>query len=63
MHLLISAPEAIRAKYGRLKGTERTDPLARLRPGGDSVHAAVLTALKSLARRVRELTAAHGTKP
>jgi len=34
VHLLISAPEAIRAKYGRLKGTERTDPLARLRPQG-----------------------------
>lgn len=58
-HLLISAPEAIRAKYGRLKGTERTDALARLRPGGDTVHTAVLTALKSLARRVKELTAEH----
>ncbi|MFI1567166.1 IS110 family transposase [Streptomyces sp. NPDC020490] len=58
-HILISAPEAVRAKYGRLKGTDRTDTLARLRPAGDAVHTAVLTALKSLARRVRELTAEH----
>ncbi|MCF2132457.1 IS110 family transposase [Strepomyces sp. STD 3.1] len=57
--LLITAPDTIRAKYGRLKGTDRTDALARLRPAGDAVHTAVLTALKSLARRVRELTAEH----
>ncbi|MFD5231415.1 IS110 family transposase [Streptomyces qaidamensis] len=58
-HILIGAPEAIRAKYGPLKGTARTDALARLRPSGDPVHTAVLTALKSLARRVKELTAEH----
>ncbi|MFQ6143092.1 IS110 family transposase [Streptomyces seoulensis] len=58
-HILITAPEAIRAKYGLLKGTARTDALARLRPGGDRIHIAVLTALKSLARRVKELTAEH----
>ncbi|WP_326718250.1 IS110 family transposase [Streptomyces sp. NBC_00243] len=58
-HILISAPEAIRAKYGPLKAKDRTDALARLRPAGDAVHTAVLTALKSLARRVRELTAEH----
>lgn len=58
-HLLFTAPEAIRAKYGQLKGTDRTDALARLRPTGDMVHTAVLTALKSLARRVKELTAEH----
>lgn len=58
-HILISAPEAIRAKYGPLKGTARTDALARLRPSGDPVHTAVLTALRSLARRVKELTAEH----
>ncbi|WP_411761065.1 transposase [Streptomyces tunisiensis] len=58
-HILISAPEAIRAKYGPLKGTARTDALARLRPSGDPVHTAVLTALKSLARRVKDLTAEH----
>lgn len=60
-HILITAPEAVRAKYGRLKGTDRTDALARLRPAGDAVHIAVLTALKSLARRVKELTAEHET--
>ncbi|MBJ6613038.1 MULTISPECIES: IS110 family transposase [unclassified Streptomyces] len=60
-HILITAPEAVRAKYGRLKGTDRTDVLARLRPAGDAVHIAVLTALKSLARRVKELTAEHET--
>lgn len=59
--LLITAPDTIRAKYGRLKGADRTDALARLRPAGDAVHTAVLTALKSLARRVRELTLEHET--
>lgn len=59
--ILVTAPETIRAKYGRLKGTDRTDALARLRPAGDAVHIAVLTALKSLARRVKELTAEHET--
>ena len=58
--LLITAPDTIRAKYGRLKGADRTDALARLRPA-DAVHTAVLTALKSLARRVRELTLEHET--
>ncbi|MFE7974187.1 IS110 family transposase [Streptomyces shenzhenensis] len=57
--ILITAPETVRAKYGRLKGTDRTDALARLRPAGDAVHTAVLTTLKSLARRVKELTAEH----
>ncbi|WP_306188986.1 MULTISPECIES: IS110 family transposase [unclassified Streptomyces] len=58
-HVLITAPEAIRAKYGQLKGADRTETLARLRPAGDAVHVAVLTALRSLARRVKELTAEH----
>ncbi|MFE5011727.1 IS110 family transposase [Streptomyces sp. NPDC056696] len=58
-NVLITAPDAIRAKYGQLKGTDRTEALARLRPAGDAVHIAVLTALKSLARRVKELTAEH----
>lgn len=57
--ILITAPEAIRAKFGPLKGADRTDALARLRPAGDAVHIAVLTALKSLARRVKELAAEH----
>ncbi|WP_433445927.1 IS110 family transposase [Streptomyces sp. CA-142005] len=58
-NILITAPEAIRAKYGPLKGTERTDALAPLRPAGDAVHTAVLTALKSLAQRLKELTSEH----
>lgn len=58
-NVLITAPDAIRAKYGQLKGTNRTEALARLRPAGDALHIAVLTALKSLARRVKELTAEH----
>lgn len=57
--VLITAPETIRARYGQLKGTDRTDALARLHPTGDAVHTAVLTALKSLARRVKDLTAEH----
>ncbi|MFF9473657.1 IS110 family transposase [Streptomyces roseolus] len=58
-HILITAPESIRATFGQLKGADRTDALAQLRPAGDAVHVAVLTALKSLARRVKELTAEH----
>ncbi|UPT39959.1 MULTISPECIES: IS110 family transposase [Streptomyces] len=57
--ILVTAPEAIRARYGQLKGSDRTDALARLRPAGDAVHTAVLTALKGLARRIKELTAEH----
>ncbi|CAL9478811.1 transposase [Streptomyces sp. enrichment culture] len=60
-HLLISAPEAIRTTYGQLKGTDRTQAPARLRPTGDTVHTAILTALKSLARRVQELATEHET--
>ncbi|MFE9890335.1 helix-turn-helix domain-containing protein [Streptomyces scopuliridis] len=30
--ILVSAPEAIRAKYSPLKSTDRADALARLRP-------------------------------
>ncbi|MGC4997349.1 IS110 family transposase [Streptomyces sp. DT195] len=56
-HILFTAPETIRARFRHLNGTDRTDALARLRPAGDTVHVAVLTALKSLARRVKELTA------
>ncbi|MER5432395.1 IS110 family transposase [Streptomyces sp. NPDC002588] len=58
-HILFAAPDSIRAKYGRLRGTDRIDALARLRPTGDAVHVAVLAALKILARRVKELTAEH----
>ncbi|MEC4576624.1 IS110 family transposase [Streptomyces sp. CMAA1738] len=60
-HILISAPDAIRARYRILHGKPLIDALARLRPTGtaDAVHTAVLTALKSLARRVQALTAEH----
>ncbi|MEU6164814.1 transposase [Streptomyces tanashiensis] len=58
-HILFTAPESIRARFRHLNGTDRTDALARLRPAGDAVHVAVLTALESLARRVKELTAEH----
>ncbi|MFI9563341.1 IS110 family RNA-guided transposase [Streptomyces rishiriensis] len=58
-HILITAPEVIRATYGQLKGTDRTEALTRLRPAGDALHVTVLTTLKSLARRVKELTAEH----
>lgn len=58
-HVLITAPETVRTKYGQLKGADRTEALARLRPAGDALHVAILTALKSLARRVKDLTAEH----
>ncbi|MET9648661.1 IS110 family transposase, partial [Streptomyces syringium] len=57
--ILISAPETIRSKYGPLNSMDRTHALARIRPTGDAVHIAVLTALKALARRVKELTTEH----
>jgi transposase len=46
----------------QVRPSQRNGPhsrLARLRPAGDPVHTAVLTALKSLAPRVKELTAEH----
>ncbi|OKK23548.1 transposase [Streptomyces sp. CB02488] len=58
-NILITAPDAIRAKYGHLKDTARTQAPARSRPAGDACHTGVLTALKSLARRVIDLTAEH----
>ncbi|MFF2026678.1 transposase [Streptomyces sp. NPDC058171] len=60
-HIIVTAPESIRAKFGQLKGADRTDALARLRPAGEAVHTAVLTSLKSLARRVKQLTVEHQT--
>lgn len=58
-HILITAPDGIRAKYRALQGKTRIDALARLRPTGDQLHVAVLIALKSLARRVQALTTEH----
>ncbi|WP_235502975.1 MULTISPECIES: transposase [unclassified Kitasatospora] len=55
-HTLIGAPDDIRAKYGALQGEKRTEALARLRPTGDGVHTAILTALRTLAKRVQALT-------
>ncbi|MFE6064732.1 transposase [Streptomyces sp. NPDC056431] len=53
-HILVSAPDAIRDRYRALRGKTLIDTLARQRPHGDAVHTAVLTALKSLARRVED---------
>ncbi|MFG2836429.1 IS110 family transposase [Streptomyces zaomyceticus] len=58
-HILVSAPDGIRDRYRALRGKTLIDTLARQRPHGDAVHTAVLTALKSLARRVQALTAEH----
>ncbi|MFD4322963.1 IS110 family transposase [Streptomyces sp. NPDC058548] len=58
-HILVSAPDAIRDRYRGLRGKTLIDTLARQRLHGDTVHTAVLTALKSLARRVQTLTAEH----
>ncbi|MFF4393997.1 MULTISPECIES: IS110 family transposase [unclassified Streptomyces] len=60
-HILVSAPETIRARYRALRGKPLMDALARLRLTAttDAVHTAVLSALKSLARRVQALTAEH----
>ncbi|KOG54108.1 transposase [Streptomyces virginiae] len=59
VHILVSAPGTIRDRYRALRGKTLIDALARLRPHGDPVHTAVLTALKSLARRIQALTAEH----
>ncbi|MFE3583061.1 IS110 family transposase [Streptomyces vinaceus] len=48
-----------RAERRRSGKSDPIDALARLRPHGDPVHTAVLTALKSLARRIQALTAEH----
>ncbi|WP_063771852.1 IS110 family RNA-guided transposase [Kitasatospora mediocidica] len=58
-HTLIGAPDDIRAKYGALQGDKRIEALTRLRPTGDGIRIAILTALKTLAKRVRALTEEH----
>lgn len=60
-HVLVTAPEDIRAKYSALQGDPRIDALARLRPAGDGVRVAILTALKTLAKRAKALTDEHNT--
>jgi transposase len=54
-HILISAPESIRAKYEVLRGDRRIDALVRLRAGSDPI----LISLRVLAQRVKNLTAEH----
>lgn len=60
-HILITAPDDIRVKYTALRGKTQVDALSRLRPTGDGPRVALLTALKTLARRVQALTAEHDT--
>ena len=56
--LLVSAPDPLRAKYRSLKQNPLVKALAACRPGGDEVvAAAVLVALKTLAKRHQFLTA------
>ncbi|MFB7053394.1 hypothetical protein ACFCXT_09690 [Streptomyces vinaceus] len=57
--LLITAPDAIRAKCSALSGDKRVTTLARFRPAGDPAHGPLLTALRTLAKRVRSLTEEH----
>ncbi|MGX1976997.1 IS110 family transposase [Streptomyces kronopolitis] len=56
-HILITAPDSIRTKYEVLRGDKRIDALVRLRVGNDPVHIPALTALRTLARRIQNLTA------
>ncbi|MFJ7497940.1 transposase [Streptomyces sp. NPDC097727] len=60
-HILITAPDDIRVKYTALRGKTQVDAISRLRPTGDGPRVALLTALKTLARRVQALTAEHDT--
>ncbi|MGW2206863.1 IS110 family transposase [Streptomyces sp. NPDC001774] len=60
-HLLITTPDAIRAKYTALSRDKRITTLARLRPATDPAHAPLLTALRTLAKRVQNLTEEHTT--
>jgi transposase len=55
--LLVTAPDPLRAKYRPLKENPLVNALASCRPGGeDPIAAAVLTALKTLAKRHQFLT-------
>lgn len=58
-HLLITAPDPVRAKYSALSGDKRVTALARLRPASDPANAPLLTALRTLAKRVQSLTEEH----
>jgi transposase len=55
--LLVTAPDPLRAKYRSLKENPLVKALASCRPGGDGpIAAAVLTALRTLAKRHQFLT-------
>lgn len=55
--LLITAPDALRAKYARLESPELIETLAATRPGSDdSVATTTAVTLRKLARRHRYLT-------
>ncbi|GGY62816.1 hypothetical protein GCM10010363_50460 [Streptomyces omiyaensis] len=61
-HILITAPDDIRVKCTALRGKTRVDAISRLRPTGDGPRVVLLTALKTLARRVQALTAEHDVR-
>lgn len=58
-HLLVTAPDCVRAEYPRMPGDKRIAALARIQPAADPAHAPLLTALCTLARRVQHLTDEH----
>ncbi|MCZ0983049.1 transposase [Streptomyces diastatochromogenes] len=60
-HILITAPDDIRVKYTAPRGKTQVDAISRLRSIGDGPRVALLTALKTLARRVQALSAEHDT--
>ncbi|MGW0962849.1 IS110 family transposase [Streptomyces gelaticus] len=59
VHILITAPDDILVKYAAMRGKTQVDAISRLRPTGDGPRVALMTALKSLARRVQSLSAEH----
>jgi len=55
-HLVITAPDEVRRRFGDVSGRELVDCAARLRPGDVSdAAAATRSALRTLARRIRAL--------
>jgi transposase len=58
-HLLVTAPDHVRAKYPAMPGDKRIAALADIQPTTDPAHTPLLTALCTLARRVQHLTEEH----
>ncbi|WP_228396569.1 IS110 family transposase [Streptomyces sp. RB17] len=58
-HLLVTAPDPIRIKYPAQPGDKRIAAPAQIRPATDHENTALLTALRTLARRVQSLTEEH----